>query len=41
MKGFAIYCDNQALQKLMLNPVFHSQTKRVDVRYHFIEEVGR
>ena len=34
-----IYNDNQGAQKLAKNPVFHSRTKHINIRHHFIREV--
>jgi len=34
----AIMIDNQSAMKLIKNPEFHSRTKHIDVRYHFIRE---
>ncbi|XP_076657790.1 uncharacterized protein LOC143361943 [Halictus rubicundus] len=34
--GTIVYCDNQGAQKLIKNPVFHSRTKHIDIRYHYI-----
>ena len=31
-----IFCDNQSCLKLMENPVFHDQSKHIEIRYHFI-----
>ena len=31
-----LYNDNQGAGKLAMNPVFHSRSKHVDIRYHFI-----
>jgi len=33
-----IMTDNQSTIKLIKNPEFHSRTKHIDVRYHFIRE---
>jgi len=33
-----IMTDNQSAIKLIKNPEFHSRTKHIDVRYHFIRE---
>lgn len=35
----ALYNDNQSAQKLSANPVFHSRSKHIDVKHHFIREV--
>ncbi|MCO5550458.1 hypothetical protein L7F22_003945 [Adiantum nelumboides] len=34
-----LHCDSQSAIQLARNPVFHSKTKHVDVRYHFIRDV--
>ena len=41
--GFAfdripIYCDSKSAIAITLNPVHHSRTKHIDVRYHFIKD---
>ncbi|GKA87299.1 retrovirus-related pol polyprotein from transposon TNT 1-94 [Tanacetum coccineum] len=33
-----MYCDSQAAIAISCNPVQHSRTKHIDVRYHFIKE---
>lgn len=33
-----IYNDNQGAQKLVRNPIFHSRTKHIDIRHHFIRD---
>ena len=33
-----IYCDNQGAQALAKNPEYHTRTKHIDVRWHFIRE---
>ncbi|MCO5572538.1 hypothetical protein L7F22_026293 [Adiantum nelumboides] len=33
-----LYCDSQSVVQLAKNPVFHSKTKHIDVKYHFIRE---
>nr|GEZ99632.1 copia protein [Tanacetum cinerariifolium] len=33
-----IYCDSKAAIAISCNPVQHSHTKNIDVRYHFIKE---
>nr|GEY50413.1 hypothetical protein [Tanacetum cinerariifolium] len=33
-----IYCDSKSAIAISCNPVQHSRTKHIDVRYHFIKE---
>ncbi|GJT81352.1 hypothetical protein Tco_1055694 [Tanacetum coccineum] len=33
-----IYCDSKTAIAISCNPVQHSRTKHIDVRYHFIKE---
>ncbi|XP_036142114.1 secreted RxLR effector protein 161-like [Monomorium pharaonis] len=33
-----VLCDNLEAQKLALNPIFHSRTKHIDIRHHFVRE---
>ena len=33
-----VYCDNESVIKLALNPVFHDKTKHFEVDLHFIRE---
>nr|GFC59905.1 retrovirus-related Pol polyprotein from transposon TNT 1-94 [Tanacetum cinerariifolium] len=33
-----IYCDSKSAIAISSNPVQHSRTKHIDVRYHFIKE---
>nr|GEX02119.1 copia protein [Tanacetum cinerariifolium] len=33
-----MYCDSKAAIVILCNPVQHSRTKHIDVRYHFIKE---
>nr|GEV72562.1 hypothetical protein [Tanacetum cinerariifolium] len=33
-----MYCDSKAAISISCNPVQHSRTKQIDVRYHFIKE---
>jgi hypothetical protein len=33
-----LWVDNQSAITLSKNPVFHDQSKHIDVRYHFIRE---
>lgn len=34
-----IHCDNQSCVKLLENPVFHDQSKHIDMRYHYIKNM--
>ncbi|WMV14848.1 hypothetical protein MTR67_008233, partial [Solanum verrucosum] len=34
-----IYCDNKASIAMTKNPSFHSRTKHIDVRFHFIRDL--
>ncbi|MCO5583423.1 hypothetical protein L7F22_037334 [Adiantum nelumboides] len=34
-----LHCDSQSAIQLAHNPVYHSKTKHVDVKYHFIREM--
>ncbi|XP_043471732.1 secreted RxLR effector protein 161-like [Leptopilina heterotoma] len=34
-----VYCDNQGAQKLMRNPIYHSRSKHIDIKYHYVREV--
>lgn len=38
-QGNILYCDNQNVIHLGKNPTFHSKSKHIDVRYHWISEV--
>jgi hypothetical protein len=33
-----IYCDNDAAIQIVKNPVFHSKTKHIDIKVHFIRD---
>ncbi|GKE46563.1 hypothetical protein Tco_1477821 [Tanacetum coccineum] len=33
-----LYCDSQSTKAISFNPVQHSHTKHINVRYHFIKE---
>jgi hypothetical protein len=33
-----LLCDNESAIKLAKNPVQHSQTKHIDIRYHFLRD---
>ena len=34
-----VLCDNQSAIHLSTNPTFHSRSKHIDVRYHWIQDV--
>lgn len=36
--ALTIYCDNSLSTYLALNPVFHAQTKHIDLDAHFVRE---
>jgi hypothetical protein len=38
MAPTVIHCDNQSYIKLSENPVFHDQSKHIEIRYHFIHD---
>ena len=33
-----IYCDNTSVISILKNPVMHSKTKRIPIKYHFLRE---
>ena len=33
-----LLCDNESAVKLANNPVQHSRTKHIDIRYHFLRD---
>jgi hypothetical protein len=37
-KQVLLLCDNESVVKLANNPVQHSRTKHIDVRYHLIRD---
>ncbi|GJU53060.1 hypothetical protein Tco_1226774 [Tanacetum coccineum] len=37
-KMVPIFCDNTSAISISNNPVFHSRTKHIDIRYHFIRD---
>lgn len=37
-KKILIYNDNQSVIKLSSNPVYHSRTKHIDIKQHFVRE---
>ena len=34
-----LYCDNMSAIHMSKNPVFHSRTKHIDIRHHYIREL--
>ena len=38
LEKIPIYCDNTSAIAITQNPVQHSRTKHIDIRYHFIRE---
>ena len=34
-----IFCDNKAAISMTKNPMFHSWTKHIEIRFHFIREL--
>ncbi|KAJ9538185.1 hypothetical protein OSB04_030918 [Centaurea solstitialis] len=38
MNRTPIYCDSQSAIQITANPVQHSKTKHIDIRYHFIKD---
>lgn len=34
-----LYCDNMSAIQMSKNPVFHSRTKHIDIRHHYIREL--
>ena len=38
LKDIPIMCDNISAISITENPVQHSRTKHIDIRYHFIRE---
>ena len=33
-----VYCDNSSAIDIFKNPVQHSKTKHIEIRYHFIRD---
>ncbi|KAJ9544501.1 hypothetical protein OSB04_024208 [Centaurea solstitialis] len=38
MQRIPIYCDSKSAIQITTNPVQHSRTKNIDIRYHFIKD---
>ncbi|KAJ9543975.1 hypothetical protein OSB04_023682 [Centaurea solstitialis] len=38
MERILIYCDSKSAIQITANPVQHSRTKHIDIRYHFIKD---
>ena len=38
LERIPIMCDNTSSISIVSNPVNHSRTKHIDIRYHFIKE---
>ena len=38
MKPMVLYCDNQSAIAVAKNDQYHSHTKHINIRYHFIQE---
>ncbi|KAK8934594.1 hypothetical protein KSP39_PZI014788 [Platanthera zijinensis] len=38
-EGVMIYCDNNSAIALSKNPVYHSRSKHIDIKHHFIREL--
>ena len=38
-ESYVLYCDSQSAIHLSKNPTFHSRSKHIDVRYHWIRDV--
>jgi hypothetical protein len=37
-KPIPIYCDNRSAMSISKNPVMHSKTKHIPIKYHFLWE---
>jgi len=38
LEATVVHCDNQSGIRLSENPVFHDQSKHIDIRYHFLRD---
>ena len=41
LRPTVIYCNNQSCIQCSENPVFHDQSKHIEIRYHFIRDYVR
>ena len=39
LESFSVFCDNTSAINISKNPVQHSRTKHIDIRYHFIRDL--
>jgi hypothetical protein len=39
MEVTVILCDNQSYIKMMNNPVFHDNSKHIEIQYHYIRDM--
>ena len=40
MDATCIHCDNQTCVKLLENLVFHDKSKHIEIKYHYIRDMG-
>ena len=36
----SLWCDNLGATYLFANPIFHANTKHIEIEYHFVREKG-
>jgi hypothetical protein len=41
MEATTILCDNQSYIKMTENHVFHDRSKHIEIRYHYIRDMGQ
>ena len=39
LEATCIYCDNQSCIKLSENPVFHDESKNIEIKYQYIRDM--
>ena len=39
MDDTCIYCNNQSYVKLLENPMFHENSKHIEIKYHYIRDM--